>query len=105
MLQHLLHLGSKIVCIHDGQATPISTIPRVTLSNMPIIVQPIPHTIVGCKLSSNAGGPCVTAQWVSASTRITSLGLPVLLMNSLAVASPTGALVKPVNSQKRVTGV
>jgi len=50
-----------------------------------------------------AAGPCVTAQWVTASTRVTAGGMPVLLQDSVAVCAPTGTGLQVVMTQVRVT--
>lgn len=101
----LLHLGATIICGHGGQAVPVSTVPRVLLSGMPVAVQPFPLTVAGCPMPSSAGGPCVTGQVVVGATRITSMGMPVLLFDSQGIAMPTGAPIQAVGSQPRVTGM
>ena len=103
----LLHLGATVQCAHAGQAQPTVTNPRVTVSGQPIVMQPAPYTIAGCPFTTPAGSPlpCVTAQWVSASTRILSNGMPVLLMDSQAVCTPTGTPLMIAVTQTRVTGI
>jgi hypothetical protein len=46
----------------------------------------------------------VTAQWVTAATRVRSNGMPVLLQDSVAVCVPTGTGVQVVLTQMRVKG-
>jgi uncharacterized Zn-binding protein involved in type VI secretion len=101
----LLHMGATIICGHGGQVIPTSTVPRVTLNGMPLAVQPYPVTVAGCPYPSNAGGPCVTGQFLMGATRITSMGMPVLLLDSPGIAMPTGAPLKAVASQTRVLGI
>lgn len=102
----LLHFGATVQCAHGGQAMPTVTNPRVTVMGQPIVMQPSPYTVAGCPF--NAGGspvPCVTAQWVTAATRITSNGMPVLLLDSQAICTPNGTPLLIVATQTRITGM
>jgi len=102
----LLHLGATVQCVHAGQAQPTVTNPRVMVSGQPIVTQPAPYMIAGCPFNiSGAPVPCVTAQWVSAATRVTSNGMPVLLMDSQAVCTPNGTPLIIIVTQTRVTGM
>ncbi len=102
----LLHLGATVLCSHAGQATPTVVNPRVTVSGQPIVMMTSPYVVAGCVLPTPpaANGPCVTAQFVTAATRITSNGQPVLLLDSQAVCVPTGTPLLVVATQTRVTG-
>jgi hypothetical protein len=53
----------------------------------------------------SGNGPCVSAQWVSAATRVQVGGSPVLLTDSQAVCAPTGTGLNVLVTQQRVTGV
>lgn len=99
----LLHQGATVLCFHAGQAQPTVTDPRVAVSGQPIVVQTTVHTIAGCTLPPppSGNGPCVTAQWVSAATRVRASGAPVLLQDSQAVCTPTGTGVNVVVTQTR----
>ena len=99
----LLHQGATVLCFHAGQAQPTVTDPRVKVSGQPIVAQTVVHTIAGCTLPppTAANGPCVTAQWVSAATRVRASGVPVLLQDSQAVCTPTGTGVNIVVTQTR----
>lgn len=103
----LLHLGASVQCAHGGQALPTVTNPRVTVMGQPIVMQPAPYTVAGCPFTTPAGNPlpCVTAQWVTAATRITSNGMPVLLLDSQAICVPNGTPVIITTTQTRVTGM
>ena len=102
----LLHLGATVMCSHAGQATPTVVNPRVTVSGQPIVMITSPYVVAGCVLPppTAANGPCVTAQFVTAATRITSNGQPVLLFDSQAVCVPTGTPLLVATAQTRVTG-
>jgi hypothetical protein len=100
----LLNTSAKVLCMHAGQAQPIVPMPRVRVAGQPVTVQPNPYSIGGCSLPPNAGGPCVTAQWMTAATRVRAGGQPVLLQDSQATCAPTGTPVQVVFVQARVRG-
>lgn len=102
----LLHLGATVQCAHAGQAQPTVTNPRVTVSGQPIVTQPTVYTVVGCPFNvSGSPSPCLTAQWVSAATRVLSNGMPVLLLDSQAISTPNGTPLMITVTQTRVTGM
>jgi hypothetical protein len=100
----LLHQGATVLCTHAGQVTPTAVVARVLVGGLPVVGQPGPWTVAACTLPppTAANGPCVTASWVSAATRVTALGLPLLLLDSQAVCAPTGTPVQVVAAQTRV---
>jgi len=103
----LLHLGATVQCAHAGQAQPTAPNARVLVSGQPIVMQPAPYVVAGCPFTTPSGAPmpCVTAQWVSGATRVTSNGMPVLLMDSQAICTPNGTPLVIVATQTRVTGM
>jgi hypothetical protein len=101
----LLHVGAIVTCTHAGQATPTVPNPRVTVSGMPTVTMTPPYAIAGCPFVPPAPGPCVTAKWITAATRVTSLGQPLLLMDSQAICAPTGTPVLILGTQVRVTAI
>ncbi len=102
----LLHQGATVLCAHGGQAQPTAPNPRVLVSGQPIVMQPAPYAIAGCPFAPGGGPmPCVTAQWLTAATRITSNGMPVLLLDSQATCVPNGTPLMIIVTQTRVTGM
>jgi hypothetical protein len=103
----LLHLGATVLCAHGGQAQPTASNPRVRVSGQPVTTQAFPYAIAGCPFTSPSGTlqPCVTAQWVTAATRVKVLGQPVLLQDSQAVCTPNGTPLNIVVTQLRVKGM
>jgi hypothetical protein len=101
----LLHMGATVTCSHVGQATPLAPSPRVMVSGSAIVTKLSPYAIAGCTLLPIAGGPCVTAQFVSFATRVVSDGAPVLLMDSQATCIPTGTPLLISAVQTRVIGI
>lgn len=100
----MLHVGATVLCAHAGQATPSVPNPRVMVSTQPTVTQPGPWLVAGCSLPPPpaANGPCVTASFVTGSVRVLSLGQPLLLMDSVSIAAPTGTPLTPVVVQPRV---
>lgn len=101
----LLHLGATVLCSHGGQAMPSAPNPRVLVSGQPVSTMAAPYLVAGCAFVPPAGnGPCVTAQWVVAATRVFATGQPVVLLDSQAICAPTGTPLLPVVAQMRVMG-
>jgi hypothetical protein len=100
----LLHIGATVICAHGGQAQPTAPNPRVLVGGQPTVTMSAPYAVAGCALPPNAGGPCVTAQWVTAATRVLSGGVPLLLQDSQSVCAPTGTPLSVVVTQARVKG-
>lgn len=102
----LLHQGATVLCSHGGQAQPIVVNPRVKVSGQPIVTQSSPYAVAGCPFPPPpvANGPCVTAQWILAATRVRAGGVPVLLQDSQALCAPTGTPLTIVLTQMRVKG-
>jgi hypothetical protein len=102
----LLHVGATVLCAHAGQATPTAPNPRVLVGGQPTVTLPTPYLVAGCTFPPPpaANGPCVTAQFVTAATRLTSSGQPLLLHDSQAVCAPTGTPLTVTVTQARVRG-
>ena len=103
---YLVHQGTKVLCLHAGQATPGTTNPHVTVSGQAIVTQDVTYSIAGCTLPppNAANGPCTSASWVRAALRVTAGGKPVLLQDSEALCTPSGTGLKVVVTQLRVKG-
>ena len=97
----LLHFGAMVTCTHAGVATPTAPNPRVLVSGQPTVTLPPPYAIAGCSLTPS-GSPCLTGTWTLGSTRVTSNGQPLLLMDSQALCAPTGTPVIISVTQTRV---
>ena len=100
----LLHAGATVLCAHGGQAQPTAPNPRVLVSGQPTTTLAAPYVVAGCPFNvAGAPSPCVTGQWVTAATRVTSHGQPLLLLDSQAVCAPNGTPLTIVATQTRVT--
>lgn len=104
MSGYLLDSSSTVQCMHGGQAQATTPLARVKVGGQTAVGQSGTYTVAGCGLLPQAGGPCVSAQWVAAATRVKSGGVPVLLKDSTAVCTPTGTGLQVVVVQARVKG-
>ena len=103
----LLHVGAMVTCSHGGQAQALSFNPRVLVIGQPVVTLPGLYAITSpCTMPPppNGNGPCVTAQFTSAATRVLSNGLPVVLSGSQSICTPTGTPLL-MATQVRVSAV
>jgi hypothetical protein len=102
----LLHVGATVLCAHGGQAQPATPNPRVLVGGQPTVTLSTLYTVAGCALPPppNGNGPCVTAQFVSSATKVLSNGVPLLLLDSQAVCTPTGTPLNIIATQTRALG-
>jgi hypothetical protein len=98
----VVHVGAVVTCVHGGQAQPAVPNPRVLVGGQPTVTLASPYVVAGCALPPVAGGPCVTGQFLIGSTRVTSLGQPLVLIDSLAVCAPTATPLLILVAQPRV---
>jgi hypothetical protein len=102
---YLLHENATVLCAHGGQAKPGVTNAHVKVGGQAIVTQSGPWTISGCAFTPPTGnGPCATATWSAAATRVKAGGEPVLLQDSQASCVPTGTPLNVVVTQVRVKG-
>lgn len=101
----MLHVGATVMCSHGGQAQPTVPNPRVTVMGQPTVAISSPYMVAGCAFPPPpvANGPCVTAQFITSSVRVTSTGQPLLLLDSQAICVPTGTPLIVSVTQTRVT--
>lgn len=103
----ILHVGAVVQCVHGGMAQPTVPNPRVKVMGQPIVTQSAPYMIAGCTFPPPpaANGPCVTANWVMGALRVRSMGMSLLLQDSVAVCAPTGTGLIVSVVQPRVKGM
>ncbi len=102
MAGFLLHQGATVLCSHAGQATPSAPNRRVTVSGQPTVLITAPWIIAGCPLVPPPLPPCVRAQWVTGTLRVTSMGQPLVVQSGVAISIPNGTPLLPVTMQARV---
>lgn len=103
----LIHVGATVLCAHGGQAQATVPNPRVMVSGQPTVTLSGPWIVAGCALPPppGANGPCVSAQFITGSTRVTSNGQPLLCFDSQAICAPTATPLLIVASQIRATAM
>lgn len=103
----LVHVGATVTCAHGGQAQPTVANPRVTVMGQPTVTIAAPYVVAGCAFPPPpaGNGPCVTAQWLVGSTRVTSNGQPLVVLSSQAICAPTGTPLLILVTQTRVTAI
>lgn len=105
MAGFLLHQGATVLCSHAGQAIPSVPNPRVMVSSQPTVLLSAPWIIAGCPLVPPPLPPCVSAQWVMGTLRVTSLGQPLIVQSGVAISIPNGTPLLPVVMQTRVSAM
>jgi hypothetical protein len=103
----LVHVGAQVLCSHGGQAQPTVPNPRVTVSGQPTVLLTSPYVVAGCALPPPpaANGPCVSAMWLTGTTRVLSNGLPLLVQSSQAICAPSGTPLLIVATQTRTSAL
>lgn len=103
----LLHVGAQVTCSHAGQAQPTAPNPRVTVGGQPTVLISAPYIVAGCAFPPPpaANGPCVSAQWLTGTTRVLSNGQPLLVQSSQAICAPTGTPLLVIVTQTRASAI
>ena len=101
-MSFLVQQGAPVACAHMGQAQPTAVNPRVRVSGSPTVTTAVPWMVTGCPFPLNSGGPCVSAQWVSGTVRVTSMGQPLVVSTGSAVCTPTAVPLTVLFAQTRV---
>ena len=104
--------------MHGGVAKPVLTAPRVKLSGVPAVPQQPPWPVTGCALPPFSGAgptgqmhtimgmlPCFLVNWLTATTRVKSMGQPLLLSDSQGITVPSGLSAALVPGQFRVQAI
>jgi hypothetical protein len=101
----LVHVGAQVLCSHAGQAQATVPNPSVTVGGQPTVLLSSTYVIAGCTFPPPpaANGPCVTGQWLSGTTRVTSNGQPLVINAGASTCAPTGTPMIAVVTQTRVT--
>jgi hypothetical protein len=101
----LIQQGATVLCVHGGQAMPTVPNASVMLGGMPSCLLSDVWTVAGCPGVPSSVPPCVTAQWIMGTTRVTSFGQPLLVQSGQAICSPTGTPLLPLVTQVRVVAM
>lgn len=103
----LVHVGAQVMCAHGGQAQPMVPNPRVLVSGQPTVLMTSQYVVASCPFPPPpaANGPCVTAQWLTGTTRVLSNGQPLIVNAGASVCTPTGTPLVATTTQTRVTAI
>lgn len=92
-----------MICAHGGQAMPTVPSPAVSLEGMPATLLSDPWTVAGCPGVPSAVPPCVIADWLLGTVRVTSFGQPLVIGTGTAITTPGAVPLMPMVTQVRVT--
>ncbi|MCG8421423.1 MAG: hypothetical protein MJE77_26185 [Proteobacteria bacterium] len=98
----ILSDNAVVTCAHQGKDNLVASNRRVTVNGSAVLTKADLHPIAGCTPPPNAGGPCTTASFTTAATRVKVGGQPLLLRNNVALCTPTGTPLSVVLAQLRV---
>jgi uncharacterized Zn-binding protein involved in type VI secretion len=93
--------GATVLCIHSGSAQPVAVNHRVRLDGFAGVSLGAQWK-VDCPSSPPPSPPCVTATWTAGSTRVTSMGQPLVIQGGTATCVPTGSPLTVMQVQPRV---
>ena len=102
MAGFLIQAGSTVLCSHGGQAMATAPNPRVTIDGQPTALLSAPWVVAGCPLVPPPLPPCVSAQWLTGTFRVTSNGEPLVVQSGVSISIPNGTPLIPVVMQVRV---
>lgn len=100
----LVNAGTTVLCAHGGKVQAPPAPPRVKVMGQPVATQGAPYMVSACGQPLPAP-KCAVAQWVSGAVRVKVMGQAVLLADSKAIATPTGAPESVIPAQTRVKGM
>lgn len=103
----LVHEGATVTCMHGGQAQPEEAPSRrVRVSGQAVVTAAKRYEVRNCSFVPPGGnGPCKSAQWLVAASRVFADGAAVVLHDSQALCAPTATSLKVLLTQTRVRGV
>ncbi len=101
----LIQQTATVMCLHGGQAMAIVPNPAITFDGMPSCLISDPWMVAGCPGIPPTIPPCVTAQWIVGTTRVTSNGQPLVIQSGQAICAPPGTPLLPLVTQTRVTAL
>jgi hypothetical protein len=86
----LLTTAATVMCSHGGQAIATAPNPAVTVMGVPTVLLSAQWAVAGCPLTPPPLPPCVTAQFITGTTRVTSNGQPLAISTGVGVTVPNG---------------
>jgi hypothetical protein len=97
----LVEEGATVTCGHKtGRAEPLAVNGRVTLGGQAAVLLAAPWRVSGCTQPPQTR--CVTAAWITGSTRVTSSGVRLVVQGGTAVCAPSPVALQVTAVQSRV---
>jgi uncharacterized Zn-binding protein involved in type VI secretion len=103
----VLSTAAVLTCAHGGPAQPLAGQSRVMIGGQPVATLATTYAIAFCPLPpAPAGpGPCRIGRFITAASRVTVQGQPVLLQSGASICTPGGAPLQVLTTQQRVIAV
>ncbi len=102
----IVNQGGMVMCMHGGQAQPMTVSPKVMVGSQPVVTIPASYMIAGCAFPPPpaANGPCISGIIPVGSTRVLAGGMPVLLavppVGGTCVPTGTPLVISNAGQQK-----
>jgi hypothetical protein len=91
----LLNMMAQVTCSHAGKVQLVAPNPRVLLNGVPAPLIASPFVVAGCTMPPPpaGNGPDASGTWilVSGTTRVTSMGQPLVVQSTQSTCLVTGA--------------
>jgi hypothetical protein len=97
MSGYLLPTSATVTCSHGGMATAMSPNPSVMVDGSPTVLLSSQWVVAGCPLVPPPLPPCLAAQYVTGTTRVTSNGQPLVISTGQAISIPNGTPLIPAS--------
>ena len=105
----VLTTASQVKCMHGGTAILLTSNTKLTVDNMPALLESDVHPVVGCPFTVGPKySPCIRIEWSLGAVRMSSGGSGVLLRTSIgkcynAEGAPQGIAIV-ASTQTKTTG-
>ena len=86
----LLTTAATVMCSHGGQAVATAPNPAVTLNGVPTVLLSAQWAVAGCPLVPPPLPPCISAQWITGTTRVTCNGQALAISTGTGISLPNG---------------
>ena len=99
----ILTTAGTLLCPHGGQVMANIETSGVTIAGAPVLTQDMTLIIASRPLPANTPpGPCVSGRFMTGASRVTVMGRPVLLADSISTSTPAGLPMQVLTMQQRV---
>lgn len=96
--------ANTILCSHGGKAVPVPPAGRLTIMGMGVVTFSHTYMITGCGLPAATAGapPCVSGRFTTGALRVTSMGMPLVIIpaTSVCIPNPTPLIPAPAGQAR-----